>query len=185
MARFTIDGYGQIELNRVSFPITGRVIADLPLNAGFTTSAPAENGMILVYDYAAGEVTLPTAKQITNGGAMYALHFSAEKEYDPNIAGLKNFKLAAGGFYPRLGILSTGDRFTTNCLETGLVGGDAAAKGLIANCATTPVYGQPSVSGAIELTATAPTTPVALKVISGTTMPDGSYGVKFVTIAAQ
>ena len=186
MARLTIDGYGQIELNRVSFPITGRVIADLPLDAGFNAATPAENGMILAYDYAAGKVTLPTAEQITNGGASYALHFTAEKEYDPQLPGLKNFKLVAGNFYPRLGILSVGDRFTTNTIDVGRFTNDATAKAALANCATTAVYGIPGTTGAITLSATlAGKEAVVLKAIKATTMPDTTYGVKFEVVKAQ
>ena len=180
--RLTIDGYGQIELNRVSFPITGKVIADLPLADSFTVSAPAENGMILNANYATGEVTLPTRTD-----SILALHYSAEKEYDPNIAGLKQFKLVAGGFYPRLGILTIGDRFTTNtvCYDTDDFENDAAIKVAIADAGTIPLYGVVDTTGAIKLTPTlAGTEKVVLQVIKNTTMPDGSYGVKFVVVKA-
>ena len=179
--RLTIDGYGQIELNRVSFPITGKVIADLPLADSFTVSAPAENGMILAADYAAGEVTLD------GGAGILALHYSAEKEYDPNIAGLKQFKLVAGGFYPRLGILTEGDRFTTNtvCYDTADFEDDAAIKVAIAAAGTTALYGIADATGAINLVDTLDgTEKVVLQVIKNTTMPDGSYGVKFVVVKA-
>ena len=182
--RLTISGYGQIELNRVAFPITGRVVADLPLNASFTTSAPAENGMILAVDYPGAKVKLPNLSTDT----ILGLHYSPEKEYDPNLAGLKNFKLTAGGFYPRLGILAVGDRFTTNCIcyDTADYADEATAIAALANAATTPVYGKPSTSGAIQIdTALAGTEKVGLQVVEKTTMPDGSIGVKFVVIAAQ
>lgn len=180
--RLTISGYGQIELNRVSFPITGKVVADLPLDASFDGSPYAENGMVLAVNYATGKVTLPTGTD-----AILGLHFSAEKEYDPNIAGLKNFKLAAGGFYPRLGIPAVGDRFTTNtiCYSDVEFDDDAAVKAAVAAAGTTALYGIPDVTGAIKLTATLGTPKVGFQVIAGTTMPDGSYGVKLVTIVAQ
>ena len=180
--RLTIDGYGQIELNRVSFPITGKVIADLPLDTAFTVSAPAENGMVLAINYPAGEVTLPTGTD-----AILGLHFSAEKEYDPNIAGLKQFKLVAGGFYPRLGIPAVGDRFTTNtiCYSDIEFETETLLKSAIANAGTTPLYAIPDVTGALKLTATLGTPKLGFQVVKATTMPDGSYGVKLVTIVAQ
>ena len=192
--RITIDGYAQVELNRVSFPITGRVIADLPLNSSFNVAAPAENGMILAVDYATGEVKLPTGP---SGDAIYALHYSPEKEYDPNLAGLNQFKLLASatntyqfskqGFNPRLGILSVGERFTTNCLcyNTGVFANNALALEALANCATTPVYGVPNALGAIEVTTTLGTPTVGLQAIEKTTMANGDIGVKFVVIVAQ
>ena len=189
--RLTIDGYAQIELNRVSFPITGRVVADLPLKSTFTTAAPAENGMILAVDYVAGEVTLPTGSD-----AILALHCSTEKEYDPNLPGLNQFKLVASTssyssrnqtFYPRLGILSVGERFTSNCIcyDTTEFADNAAALAALAAADTTPLYGVPDVTGAIKITATKGTPKVALQVVKKTTVANGDIGVKFVVIDAQ
>jgi len=191
--RLTIDGYASLELNRVAFPITGRVIADLPLNSGFNAAAPAENGMILGVDYVAGEVTLPTGSD-----AILALHCSPEKEYDPNLSGLNQFKLVAEannayqgraqGFRPRLGILSVGDRFTTNCVcyNTSTFANNALALAAFANYATTPLYGYADTTGAILVDTTAPTTEtIALQVIDYTTVPNGDVGLKFVVIKAQ
>lgn len=193
--RLTIEGYGQIELNRVSFPITGRVISDLGLNTAFNTATPAENGMILVADFVAGEVKLPTGP---SGDGIYALHYSPEKEYDPNLLGLNKFKLVANnavspfqaraqGYAPRMGILSVGEKFTTNtlCYNTAVFANNAVALAALVNCATTPVYGVPHLSGAIELVATLGTPDVGLQAIAKTTMPDGDVGVKFVVIKAQ
>jgi hypothetical protein len=192
--RITIDGYAQIELNRVSWPITGRVIADLPLNASFNTTTPAENGMILAVNYQTGEVTLPTGTD-----AILGIHYSPEKEYDPTLSGLNQFYLVANnavspyqgrpqGFYPRLGIPAVGDRFTTDCLcyNTSTYTNNALALAGLANCATTPVYGFAHTTGAIEVTTNSPASEkLALQAISYTTMPDGGVGVKFVVIVAQ
>lgn len=194
--RLTITGYATLELNRVSFPITGRVVADLPLNASFNTATPAENGMILAVNFAAGEVRLPTGP---SGDEVYALHYSPEREYDPSLAGLNKFKLtaeatntyqySAQGFYPRLGIPSVGEKFTTNCIcyNTTAYANNAVALAALADCgnASAPVYGVPSISGAIQLVATLGTPGVGLKAIKYTTMPDGDVGVKFAVIVAQ
>lgn len=190
--RLTIDKYATLELNRVAFGIGGKVIADLPLDAGFTALAPAENGMLLGVDYATGKITLPTSTSPIIG-----LHCSPEKEYDPNLGGLKNFCLTAAGtgshttrnqaFYPRIGILTIGDRFTGNCIsyDTAYAADDTALKALVAACATTPVYGVPGADGSIQLKATlAGTEKVALQVVKATTIPNGGYGVKFVVIKA-
>ncbi len=191
--RVTIDGYASLELNRVSFPITGRVVADLPLNAAFNAATPAENGMILAINYATGEVVFPTGTD-----EMLGLHFSPEKEYDPSLPGLKNFKLTAEasnrwqgssqGFRPRLGLLSVGERFTTNCLcyNTSTFGNNAIALAAFANYATTPLYGYADTSGAILVTTSAPSSEIlALRVIDYTTVPNGDVGLKFTVVVAQ
>lgn len=196
LTRLIIDGYASLELNRVAFPHTTKVVADLPLAAAFTAQAPAENGMILAVDYAKGEVRKPVTSSDA-AAVFYALHASTEKEYDPNRGGLKGFSLAASitskyqhnkqGFYPRLGVLEVGDRFTTNCLvyESSTIDNDAALKVLIDGADTTPLYGIPSNTGAIQLTATAGTGPLILRVIGATTMPNGDYGVKLVVVKAN
>jgi len=193
--RLTIDGYASIELNRVTFPITGRVVADLPLNSAFNTATPAENGMILAVDYVGGEVAFPAG---ISGDAILALHYSPEKEYDPNASGLNTFKLTAEatnkyqnraqGLYPRLGILSVGERFTTNCIcyDTSDYANNAVALAALTNAATTPVYGYASTIGAIQIdTAVAGTETIQLQAIKKTTMPNGDVGVQFVVIKAQ
>ena len=48
MARMSIDGYGQVELNNVAFRRDGRIEAQCALStADFSSGKPAENGMIL------------------------------------------------------------------------------------------------------------------------------------------
>lgn len=193
--RLTIDGYASLELNRVTFSLTGRVVADVPLKSTFISSAPAENGMILAVDYAANEVALPSGMDDTR---VLALHCSPEKEYDPNLSGLNQFKLtaqttnkyqmSAQGHYPRLGILSVGEKFTTNCIsyDTADFTNNAGALAALAAYATTPVYGTACSAGTILLDTTVPATAsIALQVIGYTTMPNGDVGVKFVVIRAQ
>ena len=48
--RLVIDGFGQVELNQVSFRRDGRVEAQCALDATDFASVPAENGMLLAVD---------------------------------------------------------------------------------------------------------------------------------------
>lgn len=193
--RLTIDGYASLELNRVSFSLTGRVVADVPLASSFNAGTPAENGMILAVNYAANEVVKPSGMDDVR---VLALHCSPEKEYDPNLSGLNQFKLTAEttnkyqmrgqGFYPRLGILSVGEKFTTNCIsyDTADYTNNAGALAALAAYATTPVYGTACSAGTILLDTTIPSTAtIALQVCGYTTMPNGDVGVKFVVVKAQ
>lgn len=198
LTRLAINGYASVELNRVSFSKTGRVIADLPLAEAFDEDNRAEAGMLLAYDYAKGEVSFP----VDADEALLGIHYTTEKEYYDHKTGLNTFSLKAGlpskysgrstEFGPRLGILSVGERITTNCIayekvegETGDFADDDALKAAVAAAGTTPVYGYACENGAIHLTLTAPTTEkVVLQVEKATTVPNGDYGVKLFVIKA-
>lgn len=178
--RYTIDKYGIVETNHVSFPKTGRVFAQLPLKAEeFNAAAPCENGMWLVYDTINGNVHKPAAKTDVVG-----LVYSAEKEYNPYEAGLKNFALVPGGLYPRIGLPMAMDTYTTNCFcyDTDEFTDDAAVKTALApeTLKTTPVYLIPDTTdGAPKMTKTKDDTEgVIAQVVKMTTMPDGTFGIK-------
>ena len=111
--KFAYEGYGQLELNNVAFRRDGRIEAQCALStADFTDEAPAENGMLLAVDKANNVIKKPV-----DGTLPVALNYTTEHMYDERHPGLKNFKLApSDGFYPRMGYLSVGDLFTTNCL---------------------------------------------------------------------
>ena len=177
--RLTIDGYGQLELNQVAFRRDGRIEAQVDLASGL---AAVENGMLLAIDKAAKTCGLPA-----NDGtdALIALNYTAEHMYDERTPQLKNFRLLAGEFRPRLGYLAIGDRFTTNCLcyDTSYAATDAALKTKLAAFKTTPVYGGISTTGAIPCQAAAPTYGPKLQVVDYTTMPDGQVACKFVVLA--
>ena len=91
-------------------------------------------------------------------------------------------------FLPRLGYLSVGDKFTTNCIcydsakDTSWTS-ESAFVSALASYKTTVLYGGISSTGAILVSATAPTVGPKLKVIEKTTMPDASLGVKFQVLA--
>ena len=186
------DGFGQLELNQVAFRRDGRIEAQCALNAtDFPggTGKYAENGMILVIDKVNKEVRLPDNKTEAGhtteveDGVLYALNYSTEHMYDERARGLKNFKLGPDDFYPRLGFLSVGDRFTTNaCIyESGTFANEAALKSAIA---TGTLLGIPSTDGYISLVSDSNASPVVLQAVEFTTMPDGQPAIKFVVIKA-
>lgn len=180
LTRLTIDGYGQLELNNAPFRRDGRVEAQCALKEadfGKNANAVAENGMLLAIDRVNREVKLPAADE----ALPIAINYSAEHMYDERANALKDFFLKTGDFYPRLGYLSVGDLFTTNCIcfdDTEFKDDDAFIAATEA-IKTTALYGGISVGGAIKVSATAPTVGPVLRVVEKTTMPDGQFAVKF------
>ena len=184
--RLVIDGFGQVELNQVSFRRDGRVEAQCALDATDFASVPAENGMLLAVDRINRTVKFPTA---ANAAKMpIALNYTTEHMYDERANALKDFKLERGTFLPRLGFLSVGELFTTNCIcmddsefanETALATATAATA-----LTTTPVYGGISDNGAIMVSATKPSVGPVLLVVEKTTMPDGQFALKFQVLEA-
>ena len=181
--RFLIDGFGQLELNQVAFPRDGRIEAQCALDAEDFADIPAENGMLLAVDRVNRAVKLPTS---ANAAVMpIALNYSTEHMYDERSNALKDFKLERGSFLPRLGFLSVGELFTTNCLSYGEDYADddavvAAAEAL----GTTAMYGGISEDGAILLSKSAPQAGPVLKAVEKTTMPDGQFAIKFQVLKA-
>lgn len=173
LKRLIIDGYGQIEPNNVTFTRDGRVEAQCALDEDLV----AENGMLLAVDAANGIVKLPEESETLP----IALNYTSERIYNQFTPGLKNFHLEANkGHCPRMGYLTIGEIFTTNCLcydDSEFTTEDLLKTALTA-AATTPVYGGISTIGAIKLTKTKPTVGPVLRVVKATTMPDGQYAVE-------
>ena len=182
--RLTIDGYGQIELNNVAFRRDGRIEAQAKPNATDFSKDKLENGMLLAVDGAKREV-----KYAVDGSLPIALNYSAEHMYDERTPGLKNFALnGKDDFLPRLGYLSVGDKFTTNCVgydsaKDSSWATESAFISALGTCASNTLYGGISPKGAILVSATAPTVGPKLRVVEKTTMPDGTLGVKFQVLA--
>lgn len=174
--RLVIDGFGQVELNNVAFRRDGRIVAQCAPDTTDFATVPVENGMILAVDEAARTVKLPT-----NASLPLALVYSTEHIYDERTPGLKNFKLnGKDDFLPRLGYFAVGDKWHTNTIcysDTEYTTEEALINALKA-CKTAAVYGKADATGAVCLTATAPTVGLKLKVIEYGTMPDGQKGVK-------
>ena len=179
--RMTIDGFGQVELNNCAFRRDGRIEAQCAPDPVVFENMPVENGMILAVDEVTHTVKMP------DGTLPVALVYTAEHLYDERYAGgLKYFKTEAkNDFYPRLGYLSVGDKFTTNCIgyKDDEFTNDEALIAALGNIGTTPIYGGESTNGIIVLSATKPTAKVVMKVIEFYTMPDGQKGVKLQVIA--
>lgn len=171
MARLTIDGYGQVELNNVAFRRDGRIEAQCALStADFSPSVPAENGMILRVKKAEHEICFADASAENQ---LYALNYSSEHMYDERKPGLKNFRLIPGEFYPRVGYLAAGDLWTTNCIDLGSYASAAAVAAALTN---TTVYAAVGTQGAAVLSTAAPSVGPVIQVIKKTTMPDGTDG---------
>ena len=174
--RFVIDGYGQLELNQVAFPRDGRVEAQCALDDTDFASVPAENGMLLAVDRVNRKIKFATSANIAK--MPVALNYTTEHMYDERANALKDFKLERGTFYPRLGFLSVGELFTTNCFgyDAAFADDDAVKE---VDLAETDVYGGVSDEGAILLVKSAPEAGPVLKVVEKTTMPDGQFAFKF------
>jgi len=173
MARLVIDGYGQLEINNCAFRRDGRIEAQCALDTTDFNGKVAENGMILAVDNVNRVV-----KFAVNTSLPVAINYSSEHIYDERTPGLKNFALGTNDFYPRLGYLSVGDKFTTNCISynTTEFATETALKSAVESGT---VYGTTSSDGSIAVSTTVPTVGVVLRAVKGTTMPDGQYGVKF------
>lgn len=183
--RFVIDGHGQLELNNVAFRRDGRVEAQCFLDENDFADVPAENGMLLAVDR-----VNRTVKFATDGSLPIALNYTTEHMYDERANALKDFKLERGTFLPRLGYLSVGDLFTTNCFgyEDGNspdFANDAAVKAVkLSGTGAVTVYGGISDEGAILITKTKPQAGPVLKAVEVTTMPDGQFAFKFQVLSA-
>ena len=176
LKRLVIDGYGQLELNQVAFRRNGRVEAQCALDETDFASVPAENGMLLAVDRVNRAV-----KFATDDSMPIALNYTTEHMYDERANALKDFKLDRGTFLPRLGFLSVGELFTTNCIcfDDGEFEDNDAVEAAMGTIATTQLYGGISSEGAIKLSATKPTAGPVLLAVEKTTMPDGQFAIKF------
>ena len=184
--RYVIDGFGQLELNQVAFRRDGRIEAQCALDATDFASVPAENGMLLAVDRVNRAVKFPTSAVIAK--CPVAINYSAEHMYDERANSLKDFKLERGEFLPRLGFLSVGELFTTNCLcyDTGDYADDDAVEAAAEKAAlvATPMYGGVSDNGAILIADSKPSAGPVLMAVEKTTMPDGQFAIKFQVIEA-
>lgn len=174
------DGYGQLELNQVAFRRDGRVEAQCALDPADFNEYPAENGMLLVIDKKNDLIHYPKDGD-TN--VVYGLNYSAEHLYDERNLGLKNFRLTPKDFYPRLGYLSVGDRYTTNAIaydSEDFDDLDAIQQAISED----RVYAIPCEEGYHKLTDDPGDSPLVLEAVKYTTMPDGSPAVKFLVIKA-
>lgn len=164
------NGYGQLELNQVAFRRDGRIEAQCKIADGI---AHIENGMLLAVN------NMNRTVEYVKSGNVHpiALHYSSEHMYDERANALKDFKLDAKSFLPRMGYLSAGDKYTTNTVEFEGYDNEAA---FLAALGKTTLYAHAAEDGYHLVNATAEGA-VALAV-AATTMPDGQNAVKFVAL---
>ena len=179
LKRFVIDGFGQLELNQVSFPRTGRIEAQCALDDVDFADVPAENGMLLAVDRVNRKV-----KFAVDDSMPIALNYTTEHMYDERHKSLKDFSLELGSFYPRMGFLSVGELFTSNCLcfDDSEFADNEAVEAV--NVKANALFGGISELGAIKVSATKPTAGPVLKAVEKTTMPDGQFAFKFQVLNA-
>ena len=164
------NGFGQLELNQVAFRRDGRIEAQCKIADGI---AHIENGMLLAVNN-----MNRTVEYVKTGNVHpIALHYSSEHMYDERANALKDFKLDAKSFLPRMGYLSAGDKYTTNTVEFEGYDNEEA---FLAALGKTTLYAHAAEDGYHLVNATAEGA-VALAV-AATTMPDGQNAVKFVAL---
>ena len=96
---------------------------------------------------------------------------------DRDVGQLRKFKLVPGTFYPRLGFLSVGDRFTTNTVDL-----TTTWAGLTEEALKAGIYMIPGADGYWKQSAE--DAPVIAQVVKKTTMPDGQKAVKLLIVKA-
>ena len=163
-------GHGQLELNQVAFRRDGRIEAQCKIADGIEY---IENGMLLAVN------NMNRTVEYVKSGNVHpiALHYSSEHMYDERANALKDFKLDAKSFLPRMGYLSAGDKYTTHTVEFEGYDNEAA---FLAALGKTTLYAHAAEDGYHLVNATAEGA-VALAV-AATTLPDGQNAVKFVAL---
>ena len=177
MARFMIDKYGVLEMQRAEYLKTGMIVSQSPLSDEFTEAAPCENGMWVDANKANGEIRL-----ISGDTKMYGIVYTAEKDYTGLRPALKDFRQVAGE-YPRVGILNVGDTFTTNTFSYDFDSETVAEQWqeLKEAFEAGPLYVKPVVGeGAPMVTAEKPAEGPYAQVVKLYTVPAGTPGIKYV-----
>ena len=179
MARFMIDKYGVLEMQRAEYLKTGMIVSQSPLSDEFTEKAPCENGMWVDANKANGAVKL-----ISDETEIFGIVYTTEKDFTGWRPALKHFCQVAGE-YPRVGILNVGDTFTTNTFNYDFASETVAEqwqelKDAFADGAN-PLYVIPTVGeGAPTVTATKPAEGPYAQVVKLYTVPAGTPGIKYV-----
>ena len=174
MARFMIDKYGVLEMQRAEYLKTGMIVSQSPLSEEFTEAAPCENGMWVDANKANGAVKL-----ISDETEIFGIVYTTEKDFTGWRPALKHFCQVAGD-YPRVGILNVGDTFTTNTFSYEF-GEDNQWEELKAAFAEGPLYVVPTVGeGAPTVTAEKPAEGPYAQVVKLYTVPAGTPGIKYV-----
>ena len=172
MAKFPVSKYPQLEINRAAFLKNGEVVSQLPLSADFSEEDLCFNGMWVDANKANHEIK--PAAEVT---AMYGIVYTTEKEWNPQVLGLKHFAQKEGD-YPRVGIMQRGDTFTTNCFDMGEYDSPEAIKEALE--AEEEMYIIPVAGEAMpSLAKAAPAEGLYGQVIKYYTMPNGEPAIKY------
>ena len=177
MARFTIDKYGVLEMQRAEYLKTGMIVSQSPLSDEFTEKAPCENGMWVDANKANGAIKL-----ISDETEIFGIVYTAEKDFTGWRPALKHF-CQVGGDYPRVGILNVGDTFTTNTFSYDFAAETVAEQWQELKDAfeAGPLYVKPVVGeGAPMVTAEKPAEGPYAQVVKLYTVPAGTPGIKYV-----
>ena len=177
MARFMIDKYGVLEMQRAEYLKTGMIVSQSPLSKEFTEAAPCENGMWVDANKANGEIKLVSADT-----QIYGIVYTTEKDFTGWRPALKHFCQVAGE-YPRVGILNVGDTFTTNTFSYDFAAETVAEQWqeLKDAFAAGPLYVKPVAGeGAPMVTAEKPAAGPYAQVVKLYTVPAGTPGIKYV-----
>lgn len=177
MARFMIDKYGVLEMQRAEYLKTGMIVSQSPLSKEFTEAAPCENGMWVDANKANGEIKLVSADT-----QIYGIVYTAEKDFTGLRPPLKYFCQVAGE-YPRVGILNVGDTFTTNTFSYDFDSETVAEQWqeLKEAFEAGPLYVKPVAGeGAPMVTAEKPAAGPYAQVVKLYTVPAGTPGIKYV-----
>lgn len=176
MARI-YEQYGLVETNHVDAVRTGAIKAQYPVADG----AQLENGMLLVVDDIAKEVSFSAAGAESN---IY-LHASEERIYEAHL-GRKSFVLDGSVQIPKMLQLKEGDIFETNTVDDGDFADLAAVK--TALDADADVFGVAGPTGLIVLKDGADVGwddsvfGKVLQVVEIVTLPNGTEGMKFAVV---
>lgn len=176
MNRFSVAKYASLEMNFAEYLATGNIVSQIPLGEEFTKEAPCENGMWVCANRAQKAIAAPAA--VTD---MIGIVYTAEKEYNPWEPGLKYFHKVAGD-YPRVGVLSKGDTFTSNCFQydTADFADEETVVEALKKIDETPLYlGVVAGSPVPQLMKTAPATGTYATVVKFYTVPNGEAGIKY------
>lgn len=171
--RKEINGYGQLEPNRIAAQRTKEVFAQLPAAA---TLPIIENGMFLVYDLGKDEVRLPSVKGeyaqlVMNEINLADERYQEDKDYAMIAHPESNYQVAMAA-YPRLFNPKIGDTFTTNVFKWDEAN-ETSPNDLVGTKYTTDIDGiiTPIESGDVAQ--------IVFVVVKQYTMPDGQYAMKF------
>lgn len=167
-------GYGQVEPNHLSAQRTGQIYAQTPAHEDIEV---LENGAFLKLDPATNTVGI-------TGDGEWMLVYNEVKLYDNKRQGHKDFAIlkeesVGGKIVPRLLKINTGDRFTTNLIDT-TVANTVVVGDIFEVAAGTDPYDKVGVLTQVESATAGNMTFQVLKVY---TMADGQKAVKVVRVA--